>query len=109
MDVNPVIAPADDASASEPTKMRLVKMSSSTQESTNVDLDILNYKNRDFVHIMNLKSFDLYDEDEFRDLLKLSVVQEIKLNFYKLGAILVDVLKESHPNKFKYIFIFNFP
>jgi len=75
----------------------------------NTELDLINYKNRDFVHIMNVKSHDIYDEDEFRDLLKLSVLQEIKLNFYKLGAILVDILKEIHPNNYKYILIFNFP
>jgi hypothetical protein len=75
----------------------------------NVELEILNYENKDFVHKMNPKSIDLYNEDEFRDILKLSILQELKLNFYKLGAILVDILKEQHPNFFKHILIFNFP
>ena len=74
-----------------------------------MELDILNYENKDFVHKMNVKSIDIYIEDEFRDLLKLSILQEVKLNFYKLGGLLVDILKEQHPNVFKYILVFNFP
>jgi hypothetical protein len=75
----------------------------------NVELDILNYETKDFVHKMNTKNSDYYQEDEFRDLLKLSILQELKLNFYKLGALLVDILKEQHPGAFKYILIFYFP
>ena len=56
MDVNPVIAPADDASASEPTKMRLVKMSSSTQESTNVDLDTTIYSINKEPNTINIRT-----------------------------------------------------
>jgi hypothetical protein len=74
-----------------------------------VELDILNYETKDFVHKMNSKQTDGYVEDEYRDLLKLSILQELKLNFYKLGALLVDILKEQHPTSFKYILIFNFP
>lgn len=43
MDANSVIASAGDASSSEPTKMRLVKMSSSTQENTSIDMDTTIY------------------------------------------------------------------
>jgi hypothetical protein len=81
----------------------------SIKRGIHVELDILNYENKDFVHKMNDKLYDTYVEDEFRDLLKLSVLQELKLNFYKLGGLLVDILKEQHPMYFKYIIIFNFP
>ena len=74
----------------------------------NVELDIINYENKDFIHKLSAAEFKSYYEDEFRDILKLSVFQELKYNFYKLGALLVDVLKEKHPYNFKYIFIFNF-
>ena len=50
-----------------------------------------------------------YEADEFRALLRLSVLQEIKLDFYKLGAILVDILFEQNAKCFKYILVFYFP
>ena len=50
-----------------------------------------------------------YEADEFRALLRLSVLQEIKLDFYKLGAILVDILFVQEMNCFKYILVFYFP
>ena len=60
---------------------------------------------------MKLGSTDMgsYFEDDFRDILRLSVIQELKFNFYKLGALLEDILKEQHPGMFKYIYVFNFP
>jgi hypothetical protein len=79
------------------------------KRGVDIELDILNYESKDFVHKMNGKLLEAYSEDEFRDLLKLSILQELKLNFYKLGAVLVDILKEQHPEKFKYIIIFYFP
>jgi len=79
------------------------------KRGVSVDLDIANYEGKDFVHRMNPKLADYYIDDEFRDLLKLSILQELKLNFYKLGALLVDILKEQHPTCFKYILIFYFP
>ena len=50
-----------------------------------------------------------YEADEFRALLRLSVLQEIKLDFYKLRAILVDILFVQEMNCFKYILVFYFP
>ena len=81
----------------------------SIKRGIDVDIDISTYENKDFIHKLSMKSLDIYFEDDFRDLLRLSVVQELKLNFYKLGAILIDILKENHPGTFKYILIFNFP
>ena len=37
-----------------------------------------------------------YINDEDRDLLRLSVLQEIKLDFYKLGAISIWFIKKEH-------------
>lgn len=75
----------------------------------NVDLDVVNYDNKDFIHKMTVRQIDAYFEDDFRDLLRFSVIQELKFNFYKLGALLVDIFKEQHPGMFKYILVFNFP
>ena len=58
---------------------------------------------------MDKNKIEQYTNDEFRDLLRLSVLQEIKLDFYKLGAILVDILCEQNSKCFKYILIFYFP
>mmetsp|Transcript_11376 Transcript_11376/g.11692 ORF Transcript_11376/g.11692 Transcript_11376/m.11692 type:complete len:344 (-) Transcript_11376:29-1060(-) len=74
-----------------------------------VDIDVTNYDNKDFIHKISIKNLEVYFEDEFRDILRLSVVQELKFNFYKLGALLVDIVKETHPGMFKYVFIFHFP
>jgi hypothetical protein len=71
---------------------------------------INNYENQnDFIIILDKNKHEYYNEEEYRDLLKLSVLQELKLNFYKLGAILVDILCEQHYDFFKYILIFSFP
>jgi len=75
----------------------------------NAEIDLSAFENRDFIHKLGQKSYGDYFEDEFRDLLRLSVLQELKFNFYKLGAILVDILKEQHTAIIKYIIIFNFP
>ena len=68
-----------------------------------------NHEKKDFIYKLNPLHKEKYDEDEFRDLLKLSVLQELKLNFYKLGALLIDILCEQHSDFFKYIIIFSFP
>lgn len=81
----------------------------SIRRGIDVEIDVTNYDNKDFIHKLNLKNLELYFEDDFRDLLRLSVVQELKYNFYKLGALLVDILKEQHPGMYNYILIFNFP
>ena len=71
---------------------------------------INNYENQnDFIIILDKNKHEYYNEEEYRDLLKLSVLQELKLNFYKLGAILLDILCEQHYDFFKYILIFSFP
>ena len=72
-------------------------------------IDDVNFENRDFTYRLNPKKYEWYYEDEFRDILKLSILQELKFNFYKLGALLVDILKEQHAAVFKYFIIFNFP
>ena len=63
----------------------------------------------DFLVKLDKDKIDQYANDEFRDLLRLSVLQELKLDFYKLGAILVDILCEQNSKYFKYILIFYFP
>ena len=68
-----------------------------------------NYNDDSFLEKLDRNKFKQYNSDEFRDLLSLSVLQEIKLNFYKLGAILVDILCEQNVNGYKYILIFYFP
>ena len=68
-----------------------------------------NYNDDSFLVKLDRNKFEQYNLDEFRDLLRLSVLQEIKLNFYKLGAILVDILCEQNVNGYKYILIFYFP
>lgn len=74
-----------------------------------VDIDVTNYDNKDFIHKISIKNLEACFEDDFRDILRLSVVQELKFNFYKLGSLLVDIVKETHPGMFKYVFIFHFP
>ena len=63
----------------------------------------------DFLVKLDKNKIQQYTNDEFRDLLRLSVLQELKLDFYKLGAILVDILCEQNSKCFKYILIFYFP
>ena len=63
----------------------------------------------DFLVKLDKNKIQQYSNDEFRDLLRLSVLQELKLDFYKLGAILVDILCEQNSKCFKYILIFYFP
>jgi len=63
----------------------------------------------DFLVKLDKNKIHQYINDEFRDLLRLSVLQELKLDFYKLGAILVDILCEQNSKCFKYILIFYFP
>jgi hypothetical protein len=63
----------------------------------------------DFLVKLDKNKIQQYINDEFRDLLRLSVLQELKLDFYKLGAILVDILCEQNSKCFKYILIFYFP
>lgn len=75
----------------------------------NVEIDVVEYDNKDFLHKISIKNLENNFEDEFRDLLRLSVVQELKFSFYKLGALLIDILKETHLNQFKYVMVFNFP
>jgi len=55
MDVNTITPPAEDASASESTKMRLVKMSS-TQENTNVDFDTTVYSINKEPNTINIRT-----------------------------------------------------
>jgi hypothetical protein len=75
----------------------------------NLNKDKDSHEKKDFIYKLNPLHKEKYDEDEFRDLLKLSVLQELKLNFYKLGALLIDILCEQHSDFFKYIIIFSFP
>ena len=63
----------------------------------------------DFLVKLDENKINQYTNDEFRDLLRLSVLQELKLDFYKLGAILVDTLCEQNSKNIKYILIFYFP
>ena len=69
----------------------------------------INYNDDSFLIKLDKNKIAQYTADEFRDLLRLSVLQEIKLDFYKLGAILVDILFEQNVNCYKYILIFYFP
>ena len=62
-----------------------------------------------FLVKLDKNKIEEYEADEFRALLRLSVLQEIKLDFYKLGAILVDILFVQEMNCFKYILVFYFP
>ena len=55
MEANIITPPAEDASTSEPTKMRLVKMSS-TQENTNVDLDTTVYSINKEPNTINIRT-----------------------------------------------------
>ena len=64
---------------------------------------------KDFIIKMNPDLNDKYKDDEYKDMLKLSVLQELKLQFYKLGALLNDVLSEQHASYYKFIIIFAFP
>ncbi len=66
-------------------------------------------ENKEFFNKLEKNNHENYKEDEYRDLLKLSALQELKLNFYKLGSILVDILRENHTNYIKYCLIFSFP
>ena len=63
----------------------------------------------DFLTKLDKNKTEDYINDEYRDLLRLSVLQELKLDFYKLGAILVDILCEQNSKYYKYINIFYFP
>ena len=63
-------------------------------------------ENKEFLYKDNHEN---YKEDDYRDILKLSALQELKLNFYKLGSILVDVFRENHINYIKYCLVFSFP
>lgn len=63
----------------------------------------------DFIMIMDENLREKYKDDEYQEMLKLSVLQELKLNFYKLGALLIDILNEQHINYNKFIIIFSFP
>lgn len=64
---------------------------------------------KDFLNRLIIKNLEYYYEDEFRDILRLSIVQELKYDFYKLGAMMVDVIKENKLGCYMYIFIFDFP
>lgn len=55
MEATIITPPVDDASANEPTKMRLVKMSS-TQENTNVDLDTTVYSINKEPNTINIRT-----------------------------------------------------
>ena len=55
MDVNIITPPAEDASSSESTKMRLVKMSSA-QENTNVELDTTVYSINKEPNTINIRT-----------------------------------------------------
>lgn len=55
MDANTVSPPIDDTSTSEATKMRVIKMSS-TQESTNVDLDTTVYSINKEPNTINIRT-----------------------------------------------------
>ena len=68
-----------------------------------------NKSTEDFLVKLDENKIDQYVNDEYRDLLRLSVLQELKLDFYKLGAILVDIMCEQNSKYFKYILIFYFP
>ena len=90
----------------------------SRDNKINENNNIYNNKNKSNKETSNDDSFltrldknkiEQYAADEFRDLLRLSVLQEIKLDFYKLGAILVDIMCEQNIKEFKYILIFYFP
>ena len=54
--------------------------------------EIINNNDDSFLVKLDKNNIQQYYIDDFRDLLRLSVLQEIKLDFYKLGAILVDIL-----------------
>ena len=71
--------------------------------------EIINNNDDSFLVKLDKNNIQQYYIDDFRDLLRLSVLQEIKLDFYKLGAILVDILCEQNEKNFKYILIFYFP
>lgn len=75
----------------------------------NNSISASNSGEKDFIIKMNPDMKEKYAEDEFRDMMKLSMLQELKLSFYKLGALLNDILCEQHTNYFKYIIIFSFP
>jgi len=66
-------------------------------------------ENKEFLYKLESNKHENHKEDEYRDLLKLSALQELKLNFYKLGSILVDILKENNSTYIKYCLIFSFP
>ena len=77
------------------------------------EINYINFYNNNnvdnFLVRLDKNKIDQYTNDEFRDLLRLSVLQELKLDFYKLGAILVDILCEQNSKCFKYILVFYFP
>ena len=78
-------------------------------ENNNIDINKNAINDDSFLIKLDKNKIEQYANDEFRDLLRLSVLQEIKLDFYKLGAILVDILCEQNINGFKYIIVFYFP
>ena len=53
----------------------------SIKRGIDVEIDVSNYDNKDFIHKLSLNNIDNYFEDDFRDLLRLSVIQELKYNF----------------------------
>lgn len=80
------------------------------KRDSNDRLENLDSEGKDFIHKMDEEvNKEVYLDDEYRAMLKLSVLQEMKLSFYKLGALLNDILMEQHPNFFKFILIFSFP
>ncbi len=86
--------------------------SNNNNENNKEQINYGNYNHKtgeDFLVKLDKNKIDQYTNDEFRDLLRLSVLQELKLDFYKLGAILVDILCEQNSKYFKYILIFYFP
>jgi hypothetical protein len=64
---------------------------------------------KEFLYRLDNDNHEQYKEDDYRDLLKLSALQELKHNFFKLGSILVDILRENNVNYIKYCLIFSFP
>jgi len=71
--------------------------------------ELCKIENKEFLYELEKDKHKEYVEDEYRDLLKLSALEELKLNFYKLGSILVDILRENHATYIKYCLIFSFP
>jgi len=79
------------------------------REKVNEDANDIFMENKEFLYKLETDNHENYKEDEYRDLLKLSALQELKINFYKLGSILVDILRENHMTYIKYCLVFSFP